>query len=563
MGGLLGSAALVLVGSITGWLSDLMAKAAREVSRRRQAEDTLAYQAHLVEDVSDAIVASDERFVTTAWNRAAEEMYGWTAEEVIGRPTVEFLQPEFVGVEPDEVFRRLLEEGHFEGQVIHPRKDGTRIHTEARATALRDKDGRIAGFVSIDRDISERKQAEEVVRKAGEELEMRVAERTAELREAQAQIVQQERLRALGEMAAGIAHDFNNQLTAVLGFTELLLEHPENLADKERVARALQTINTAARDAAEVVRRLGEFYRPLEDAETFALVNLRHLVEQVVSFTQPKWQQQAQSRGVDVKFETDLREVPLVSGNEAELREVLTNLIFNAVDALQSSGEITVRTYAIGVDVVLSVKDTGTGMTEEVRQRCLEPFFSTSCLEPFFSTKGEGGAGLGLSLAYGIIQRHRGTIRIESEVGKGTTVILQLPVQVGQQREAPGTEVMAKSRALHVLAVDDEPLSLQVVAGYLAADGHTVETATNGQEALKVFQAGGFDVVITDRAMPVMNGDQLAAMIKETTPDTPVILLTGFGDMILARDESVGNVAVVVGKPVTLAALREALAEVT
>ena len=177
---------------------------------------------------------------------------------------------------------------------------------------------------------------------------MRVAERTAELREAQAQIVQQERLRALGEMAAGIAHDFNNQLTAVLGFTDLLLEHPENLADKERVARALQTINTAARDAAEVVRRLGEFYRPLEDAETFALVNLRHLVEQVVSFTQPKWQQQAQSRGVDVKFETDLREVPLVSGNEAELREVLTNLIFNAVDALQSSGEITVRTYAIG-----------------------------------------------------------------------------------------------------------------------------------------------------------------------------------------------------------------------
>ena len=378
-------------------------------------------------------------------------------------------------------------------------------------------------------------------------------ERTGELREAHTQIVQQERLRALGEMAAGIAHDFNNELTGVLGLTEMLLDRPKNLDDKETVTHALQAINTAARNAAEMVRRLGEFYRPLEDAETFALIDLRHLIEQVASFTQPKWQQQAQSRGVDVKLETDLREVPLIPGNEAELREVLTNLIFNAVDAMQSSGGITVRTYPEGGDVVLSVKDTGAGMTEEVRQRCMEPFFST---------KGEGGTGLGLSLAYGIIQRHRGTIQIESEIGKGTTVVIQLPVQVGQQRGAVGREVMATTGALRVLAVDDQPLPLQVVAGYLAADGHTVETATNGQDALKRFQAGEFDVVITDRAMPEMNGDRLAAMIKEKTPEIPVILLTGFGDIILAKDESVGNVAVIVSKPITLAALREALAKV-
>ena len=314
----------------------------------------------------------------------------------------------------------------------------------------------------ISRDITERKQTEEALRGLYSELDKLVEERTAELREAQVQIVQQERLRALGEMAAGIAHDFNNELAAVLGFTELLLEQPENLDDKERVARDLQTINTAARDAVEVVRRLREFYRPLDDAETFGLIDLRHLVEQVVSFTQPKWQQQAQSRGVDVKFETDLREIPLISGNEAELREVLTNLIFNAVDAMQSSGRITVSAYSRGEDVVLSVKDTGTGMTEEVRQRCMEPFFST---------KGEGGTGLGLSLAYGVIQRHKGTIQIESEIGNGTTVFIRLPVQIRQERGAIGTEVIAKTGALRVLAVDDQQMPLQVVAGYLAADG--------------------------------------------------------------------------------------------
>ena len=140
----------------------------RDIAERKRTEQALAYQAHLLENVNDAIIASDERFVTTAWNRAAEEMYGWTAEEIIGRPTVDFLEPEFIEVEPDEVLRRLLEEGRFEGEVIHPRKDGTRIHTEARAMALRDKDGRITGFASIDRDITERKRAENELREQGE-----------------------------------------------------------------------------------------------------------------------------------------------------------------------------------------------------------------------------------------------------------------------------------------------------------------------------------------------------------------------------------------------------------
>ena len=523
----------------------------REVDQRlrEQAEQLLreseARFNQVAENLTTALYLTDSKGNEVLYaNRAWREIWGTRDQEgrlqlvhPDDRERVEHhLRQRAVGLEGSLAleFRVVLEDGDIRWFELH-------------SFPIRNSRGEIYRWAGMNRDFTQRKEAEEDLQSTN----LQLRQTLDELREAQAQIVQQERLRALGEMAAGIAHDFNNQLTAVLGFSEVLLNHPKSLDDKEQVALALQAINTAARDATEVVRRLGEFYRPSQDSETFALIDLRHLVEQVASFTQPKWQQQAQARGVDVRLKTHLREVPLISGNEAELREVLTNLIFNAVDAMQSSEGITVRAYPEGEDVVLSVKDTGTGMTEEVRQRCMEPFFST---------KGEGGTGLGLSLAYGIVQRHRGTIEIESEIGDGTTVIIRLPVQVGQQREAIDTAVIAKTGALRVLAVDDQPLPLQVVAGYLAADGHTVETATNGQEALKKFQAGEFDVVITDRAMPVMNGDQLAAMIKATTPDIPVILLTGFGDMIMAKNESVGNVAVIVSKPATLAALREALA---
>jgi len=480
----------------------------------------------LVDNANDAIAIShDGKWVFV--NKALLQLLGFDHEsQALGKPFTQSIVPEERELVRERAERRQRGETVPSIYDIQFRRADGEIRTIQTSAVATTYQGKPAVMASM-RDVTE-------------------------LKNAQQQLIQQERLRALGEMAAGIAHDFNNELMAVLGFSELLLERPEDLDDKEKVTRDLQTINTAARDAAEVVRRLREFYRPLEDAETFAPIDLRHLVEQVISFTQPKWQQQAQSRGVDVKLETEFREVPLISGNEAELRELLTNLIFNAVDAMPSSGRITIRAYSQGEDVVLSVEDTGTGMTEEVRQRCMEPFFST---------KGEEGSGLGLSLAYGVIQRHKGAIQIESEIGNGTTVIIRLPVQAGQQRGAIGVEVIAKTGALRVLAVDDQPISLQVVAGYLAADGHTVETATNGQEALEKFQAGEFDVVITDRAMPGMNGDQLAAMIKEATPKMPVILLTGFGDMILAKDESVENVAVIVGKPVTLAALREALAK--
>jgi signal transduction histidine kinase len=221
-------------------------------------------------------------------------------------------------------------------------------------------------------DLAERKRVEAMLHDSNSRLERTLDE----LKATQAQMIQQERLRALGEMASGIAHDFNNTLTPILGFSKLLLLLPDILDDKQQVTEHARMINTAARDAAKLVSRLREFYRPLEQDERLAAVDLNQIVEHTIKLCQPKWKDQALSRGVKVQMNAELQPVLPVAGNESELREVITNLIFNAVDALSQSGTITLRTYPEGEDVMLEVSDSGTGMTEEVRQRCLEPFFS-------------------------------------------------------------------------------------------------------------------------------------------------------------------------------------------
>jgi CheY-like chemotaxis protein len=221
---------------------------------------------------------------------------------------------------------------------------------------------------------------------------------------------------------------------------------------------------------------------------------------------------------------------------------------------MPEGGTLTVRTRPDGGHAVLEVGDTGIGMADEVRQRCLEPFFST---------KRERGTGLGLAITYGIIHRHQGTLAIESEPGRGTTFIIHLPVHTEPAAGKKTQEADVPSRRLRVLAVDDEPPILEFVTDYLTGDGHTVETATNGVEALEKFLADWFDVVITDQWMLEMPGDQLAATIKQLAPNKPVILLTGFGDLISASGLKPAGVDIIISKPVTLAGLRQAIAKVT
>jgi CheY-like chemotaxis protein len=323
------------------------------------------------------------------------------------------------------------------------------------------------------------------------------------------------------------------------------------LADRGKVLSYLEMIHTAARDSANVVSRLREFYRYREETDLFSPVPLNDIIQQVISMTQPKWKDQALASGINIKMKTDVQNIPTISGNEAELREMLTNIVFNAVDAIPESGTITFRTFLRGECAVVEVTDTGTGMTDDVRSRCLEPFFST---------KEEHGTGLGLGIVYGIVRRHDGTIEIDSELGKGTTVAISLPLYKERNLPAPPPPIGPPSRSIRILVVEDEPLVREVISVYLTEDKHIIETAANGREGLEKFKTGTFDLVLSDRAMPEMNGDQLAIAIKKIAPMMPVILLTGFGDLMTGAGERPPGVDLVVSKPFTLNTLREAIA---
>jgi signal transduction histidine kinase len=372
----------------------------------------------------------------------------------------------------------------------------------------------------------------------------------SQLRATQSQIIKQERLRALGMMAGGIAHDFNNALTMMLGYGELLLPYAQMKAsEKER--DYLHHMITAAEDARSVVARLREFYRPAGEQDVRVPVDLNSVIEHAIDLTAPKWQGKSRAEGVQIVVKKDLVEVPPVAGSAAELREMLTNFMFNAVDAMPTGGTITLSTRHEKDKVSVLVTDTGVGMDSEARARCLEPFFTT---------KGEHGTGLGLAVVYGIVQRHNGSIDIVSEKGQGTTIRVSIPVTDITARptvEAPEMEDVPR----RVLVADDQEIICELIAEYLRSDGHEVTMALNGTEALEKFKAGNFEVVVTDQSMPGLSGVQLASAVKAERPGIPVVLLTGFGDEMLASGQLPSQVDLVVSKPVSAMDLRRALSK--
>ena len=381
-----------------------------------------------------------------------------------------------------------------------------------------------------------------------------------ELRQTQQAVMQQERLRALGEMASGIAHDINNALTPIVVYSELVLRNDTSLNETTR--RHLGNIKIAGEDIAHIVSRMREFYRKREQADDLTAVDCNELIRQVIDLTRPRWRDIPLEKGIVVEMIAELEPSLLqINANAPEFREALTNLILNAVDAMPNGGNLVVRSRmepSVGNEtprVVIEVSDSGIGMDDETRRRCLEPFFST---------KGQRGTGLGLAMVYGIVERHEGRIEIDSAVGKGTTMRLIFPARTAASTETSSGETVTASSPLRILYIDDEPLLRDLLKETLECEGHTVSVAEHGQAGIDAFRAAAktefpFDIVVTDLGMPYVDGRQVATILKKDFPKTPVVLLTGWGQMMKSDGDQPANVDAVISKPPRMTELRETL----
>ena len=446
--------------------------------------------------------------------------------------------------------QRVMENGRPEEFEEQHLQAGKKIWVNTTKVPLRDRAGEINALIGIFWDITDRKLEREQLQVSNQ----RLTTALAELRQTQNQIIQQEQLRGLGQLASGIAHNFNNALSPIIGFTELLLKNPEKRTDSELLEKWLINIHLCATDAAAMVRQIREFgLQRGASGEVYHLVDLNQLIQQTVELTAPHWKNQAQASGRTIQIETSFESVPLIRGDQAGLRGMLTNLIINSVDFMPSGGIIRLETTVDRKHVCVRIIDTGTGMTAQTRQHCFEPFFST---------KGTHGTGLGLSTVHGVVQRHGGKITVASEWGQGTTFSIRFPIPHDSRKPDRQTPAGPVSKSLHILVVDDEPLVCEAVQAALNSDGHLVETAADGITALTRLMTGPFDLVITDLAMPKMNGEQLAAAIFKSLPNLPVILMTGFGEILQAEGKTPSHVRALLNKPISQTELRTTLAKV-
>ena len=359
-----------------------------------------------------------------------------------------------------------------------------------------------------------------------------------ELRAAQQQLVLAAKLNALGEMAGGVAHDFNNILAAILGRTQLMLR----TATEPELRRQLQVIEMAALDGAHTVRRVQEFTRVRQD-ERFETLDINTVVEGVVEFTRPAWFSSAKRRGVTVEMHLDLGARQSVAGNASELREVFANLILNAVDAMPWGGDLFIATDDTDGRVRVSFRDTGVGMDDETRSRVFDPFFTTKEVQ---------GTGLGLSVAYGIVTRHRGTIEVESERGVGTEFLVTMPAGQAVMATMPSPAELGPLTPHHVLVIDDEEPVLDVLADMLKTLGQDVHVAVGGEAGITAFDRLHPPVVFTDLGMPEVNGWDVALHVRSQRPGTALVLVTGWGFQLEEETAMARGVDLILTKPFTL-----------
>lgn len=365
------------------------------------------------------------------------------------------------------------------------------------------------------------------------------------------EMLRDEKLKTIGTMAGGIAHNFNNLLTAILGNIELLAK---DITDDATIKR-IKNIEKAVLDGAQMIRRLQAFARFKDARQTEnAQTDIDAVIDDVIELTRPRWKDICQKNGIHIDFIKELGKTDQISIPPSELKEVLINMVFNAIDAMPRGGKIILRTYQHDSMAFIEIEDTGIGMSNETKRHIFDPFFST---------KGVGNSGLGLSTSYGLIVGNGGNIKVRSQEGKGTTFILSLPVAERQQFRIDEEKTSnISSQKLNMLIVDDEEQIVDLLSTMLKGMNHSVTGVSNSEEALTLIKNEKFDLIITDLGMPLVDGWQIAAAAKQKNPPIPVILLTGWGGDCNGKDLKSQGVNAILCKPFKFDRLISTIADI-
>ena len=500
----------------------------RDISERKRTQREIKegkdFLEKIIQGSKDGIVISDEMGYILSINEALQEMLDLSREEVMGKHTSELIIEDQAETQKMiENMGELFENGCASYETRYTRKDGNHVDIECHSSIIKDETGKVIAGISIARDITERKKMQQ-------------------------QLMQSEKLRSLGELAGGVAHDFNNVLAAILGRVQLLkmqFKPPEGKEEKRKsiidLTKSLEIIEKASLDGAETVRRIQEFSRKRVDDKDFTPVDINELLDNVLDFTRVRWRSEADSKGIKINIEKNYSPLPYTLGSPSELREVFTNLLNNALDAMPKGGKIRIKTLKEENYIALTIEDTGIGIPEAIGNRIFDPFFTT---------KGVQSTGLGMSISYGIINRHKGTIAVESEEGKGTVFTIKLPInKMTLTREEVEKPVEAKNRKARILIIEDEEEVGQLLYDILISRNHEVEVASDGSQGLERFKSRDFDLVFTDLGMPSMSGWQVAEEIKHIGKKVPVAIITGWNVALNESEMTDKGVHFIVQKP--------------
>jgi PAS domain S-box-containing protein len=469
-------------------------------------------------------------------NRAVEKITGYSRDELIGQHFKKVVSPDHL-----DFIQNIFDSGydHFSTlstEISITDKNGQEHTIELLKGATRvEESGKLTGYLITARDLTERKKIEK-------------------------KLLQSAKLQALGELAAGIAHDFNNSLTVIMGHAEML----QNEVEDQKTLAKLKIIEQAALNGTNTVKKIIDFTRSQPEKEEFKSINLNTTISNALELTSSRWRDVFQKKGLPFELDIELGEIPPLSGNDLDLQQAFINIFLNGMDAMPHGGSLSVKTRCLQefpVDstdfidntdgyVQIAIADTGFGMDEETRK---------NIFDPFFTTKGVKRLGLGLSNTYGIIKRHRGTIKVESIKGKQTTFFIYLPVLAAEPDSAQPVVPTSKGKqSARILVVDDEQDNVELLCELLTKLGHQAIAALSGQEALNKFQSDGpFDIVFTDLGMPKMSGWELTEQLKIINSQLPVVLITGWGTQLEEEEVKAKNVNFVLPKPFQINQLTE------